>query len=276
MPTFDDDARSVQDAQPAELYTITTPNTVYYLTSHDTDVLFGSQVYSASTISRDNAAIAQSSNPKPLTLSVALNHPLAVELLGGVPQRDVRVQIAVYMFRSGAVRQLWDGHVIDVAANGINLKLNVPSKLDDYFSVQLPIVENMAQCQHALYDAGCTLQRSLFVVNTTVASVSGTTIGLASVGGNPDNWSQYGELVRVADGERRTVTAQVSGVVTADVAFRTLNVGDAVQLFAGCDHTVQTCRDKFNNVVNFGGNPILKRVNVMSPMGYGVATNAGV
>lgn len=40
-----------------------------------------------------------------------------------------------------------------------------------------------------------------------------------------------------------------------------INVGDAVTVYAGCDHAVATCFSKFVNVPNFGGLPHLPTVN---------------
>jgi uncharacterized phage protein (TIGR02218 family) len=36
-----------------------------------------------------------------------------------------------------------------------------------------------------------------------------------------------------------------------------IEVGDDVRLVAGCDKTLATCRDKFNNVINFRGEPFI-------------------
>jgi uncharacterized phage protein (TIGR02218 family) len=36
---------------------------------------------------------------------------------------------------------------------------------------------------------------------------------------------------------------------------RPIEVGDTFDITAGCDKRLETCRDRFSNVVNFGGFP---------------------
>lgn len=36
-----------------------------------------------------------------------------------------------------------------------------------------------------------------------------------------------------------------------------IQVGDELRLYPGCDKTLATCRDKFDNVINFRGEPFV-------------------
>ena len=36
-----------------------------------------------------------------------------------------------------------------------------------------------------------------------------------------------------------------------------LSVGDYYEIYAGCDKTLATCKEKFNNVINFRGEPYI-------------------
>ena len=45
-------------------------------------------------------------------------------------------------------------------------------------------------------------------------------------------------------------------------------VGQDVDVFAGCDHTVDTCDQKFDNVINYGGWPYVPSKN---PFESGIA-----
>lgn len=42
-----------------------------------------------------------------------------------------------------------------------------------------------------------------------------------------------------------------------------IEVGDAFLIVPGCDMTIETCKDKFNNVVNFGGYPFIPGTDSM-------------
>jgi hypothetical protein len=75
------------------------------------------------------------------------------------------------------------------------------------------------------------------------------------MGGQPSQWATFGEVIRLSDGERRGILDQTGTTLTLDVPFRELVVGDALQVWAGCDLTIETCLAKFGNVPNFGGHP---------------------
>ena len=268
--TFDADSASVQDARPAELYTIVTPTTTYYLTSYTQDVVFGGHTYTAGAIGRDTAPIGKVGQGRDLTIMCSLDHALAQDLLvGGLPWSDVTVTLVVLMQRSLTTRQLWLGHVADIATDGLKCKLRVPELVDDYVSnIRLPVLSTQRLCPHALYDAGCTLNQNAFAVTTSVSSISvdGLTIGVGSVGGHADQYYQYGKMLRSADGEARSIVSHTGTNIVIDVAYRTLTVGDTIGIYAGCDHTITTCTSKFSNRPNYGGMPHLPLQNLFSPV----------
>ena len=125
-------------------------------------------------------------------------------------------------------------------------------------------------CQHQLYSAGCTVARLGALVKTpTVVSVSGRDIVCSSLGA----WTyeaKHGEVVRVSDGERRSIVGQVGGTITVDVPFATLAPGDSLEVARGCDKTTATCRGDFINIKNFSGYPLLPTRNPASPTGGGI------
>ena len=105
-------------------------------------------------------------------------------------------------------------------------------------------------------------------VATTVSSVSGVSLVVAALP-QPDQWARYGQAYHLASGESRSVLAQVGTTLTLDVPFATIGVGNDLAVYAGCDHSVTTCRTKFNNVANFGGHPHMINENPSSPTGSG-------
>jgi uncharacterized phage protein (TIGR02218 family) len=57
-------------------------------------------------------------------------------------------------------------------------------------------------------------------------------------------------------GYSRTVSAMSSGTVSVKLAFLSPPAaGDQFQLLPGCDRTVATCMNVFNNSIHFGGFP---------------------
>jgi uncharacterized phage protein (TIGR02218 family) len=113
------------------------------------------------------------------------------------------------------------------------------------------------QCRANLAQPGYVLERSAVAVRG-----DGTEIDLGPVAGVAPGWFSHGR-VRVLDG----TAAGLEGVVRADrltaagrvlalwQAIPGLAAGDPLRLEPGCDKRLETCRLKFDNVLNFRGFP---------------------
>ena len=93
-----------------------------------------------------------------------------------------------------------------------------------------------------------------------VTAISGKTISyvILSRGANfpdpvPVDWLKYGKAVTLT--ETKTIVGNSGGDFTVRFRFVELEVGDTVTVYAGCNKSVSTCRDKFNNLDNFLGFP---------------------
>ena len=51
----------------------------------------------------------------------------------------------------------------------------------------------------------------------------------------------------------RWITAHVGDTLTLSYPFKGMAPGETVSVFPGCDGLESTCRNKFNNVLNFSG-----------------------
>jgi hypothetical protein len=114
-------------------------------------------------------------------------------------------------------------------------------------------------CPWLLYDTHtCKASKATFALTgVAVGAVSGRVVtvpGLAAWAGSDAFKAKHGVLIPPT-GAQETIT-------DVDVAAETvtlLNIipglapGDVVDILAGCDQTVDTCRTRFDNVVNFGG-----------------------
>ena len=112
-------------------------------------------------------------------------------------------------------------------------------------------------CVHTLYDSGCGVIRGTYAANGTAgAGSTSTSIVFSGAAG------QYvqGSIV-FSSGANANVRATVKSVVAGAL----LNLiyplpfapaaGDAFTVYAGCDHTQNTCGSRFSNLANFRGFP---------------------
>ena len=155
----------------------------------------------------------------------------------------------------GAV-MLFKGRVGEVQEIGrSSAKITVNSDLvllDNY----MPRNIYQATCLHTLYDSGCTLSKAAFSANGTV--MAGSTSSIIYWTGANTNYQQG--TITFTSGVNAGVTATVGSATTGQLVLiypleNAPAAGDTFSVAFGCDHTLATCRAKFNNGNNFRGFP---------------------
>jgi uncharacterized phage protein (TIGR02218 family) len=113
-------------------------------------------------------------------------------------------------------------------------------------------------CQHTLFDSGCGLNKNshgaagVVGVNSTRSSVQWSNASVAYAQGT----------ITFSSGLNSGVTASIKAATSAFLTLgyplpQTPSAGDVFTAYLGCDHTLGTCRSKFNNVQNFRGFPFI-------------------
>lgn len=280
--TFIDYETSVERSQPREAIQIELPTVTYRIATGTRDLVLDGQRFTASPANRAdlNVAIGGADGSTDLIVVLPITHAVCQRYLrGGVPPKQCVV--TVYRIQLGdpdnTIETLWRGEVLSLEVDKHTGKLRVPSRMARTMLRRLPSLTGGRGCPHILYaENTCKVDRSLFRVDATIATMNGRAMTLSTIGGKPDRWAEGGEVVHVSSGERMTVISQVGTLVTAQLAIPGLALGDAVELYAGCAHDVVTCRDTFANVDNYGGFPNLpaQPQNPFRPDGFGLATSA--
>jgi uncharacterized phage protein (TIGR02218 family) len=113
-------------------------------------------------------------------------------------------------------------------------------------------------CLHVLYDSGCKLVKSAFGANGTVgAGSSDVTLNWS---GSSSVYAQGTLLFSSGINAGKSVTVKQATTSALTLAYPLLNApatGDAFTVYQGCDHTMATCKTKFNNLANFRGFPFI-------------------
>jgi uncharacterized phage protein (TIGR02218 family) len=266
MTTFLQDEQGVQTSQPREAYEIVTPAETWRLASGIHEVEIDGNTYTASPIRRESIAVSSSSDPQDMQLTLPVSHALVERYLyPSGPPITIAVRVLRYQVTSGQYETIRYGMATSLSINGNVASLLVPGRAAAAGRRRLPTVTAGRSCSHILYDQGCLVARASFKVATTIASFSGRTVTVASMGANPDGWATFGELVRVSTGERILIADQTGNVLTLQLPLVGLAGGESVEVYAGCAHDVATCALKFDNVVNFGGQPHMPTTNTFKP-----------
>jgi uncharacterized phage protein (TIGR02218 family) len=117
----------------------------------------------------------------------------------------------------------------------------------------LPKYRYQPICNNFLYDDYCTIDKDTYKESTTVTAISTDllTLTLNSITSTTD-YFKHG-YVETEDHEKRMITAHTGLSITIRYKISGLEGGDAIDVYPGCDLNIETCRDKFNNVVSFFG-----------------------
>jgi uncharacterized phage protein (TIGR02218 family) len=122
-------------------------------------------------------------------------------------------------------------------------------------------------CDAVLGDAACKVDLSApeFRTDMVVQSVAGNgEIILSGTSGHPNEWFQLGRFAAVTGAaaglvgmikQDRRIGGGARRVALWQALPAALATGDIITLEAGCDRASDTCRIKFNNLLNFQGFP---------------------
>lgn len=152
---------------------------------------------------------------------------------------------------------IFDGYITSVAFEGRTCKIDCNPDTEQ-FNREVPRYKYQSLCNHVLYDSQCAVDRNLFKQSGLVNGVDGNTI---SVGGFTGSAYTGGYVQNASGTDFRMIIQHSADVFTLLLPFATDPLGSTVTAFQGCDHSVATCKAKFNNVVNFGGFPFIPTKN---------------
>jgi len=201
-------------------------------------------------------------------------YPESTDLIGGTPflqaawqgQLDgallqlERAFMPTYGDTSPGTVVLFAGRISDIDCSRTGIDLKCRSHLE-LLNIQMPRRLWQSSCTHVFGDAMCQFGRS--ELQATFAAGAGSTQTQIATSLNPASANLYvqGTIIGATGanaGSSRSVANMASGWVYVKLAFLSpVLPGDEFQLLPGCDHTLATCTNVFNNAIHFGGFPFI-------------------
>lgn len=257
--------KSKHSSQPEELYEFVINQSYWRYTSADHTVTHDLREFEPVAIGRGKIEQSNDINKASLTVKSVRDLPFVTAYLDGSLGRQA--SLAVYRRQIGETdyMAMWKGRVISVVFDGAEAKISCESMFTSLKRQGLR-AKYQALCRHALYSAGCAASSANFQVVGEVLSISGTTVTVGEIVGYDDGWF-VGGFVRHGDYIYRSINGHVGTAIDLDRPVPGLAIGDTLRLFPGCNHTSDHCRDKFGNLVNFGGFEFIPDVNPFSTLG---------
>ncbi len=201
-------------------------------------------------------------------------YPETTDLLGGTPLLQAtwqgqldgallqleRAFMPTYGDTSPGTVVLFTGRISDTDCSRTGIDMKCRSHLE-LLNIQMPRRLWQASCTHVFGDAMCQFDRASLQVNFACLPGSTETQILTAINPTPAGLYVQGTIIGLTGpnaGYGRTVAGMSNGTVTIKLVFLAPPAaGDQFQLLPGCDRSIATCSNVFNNVIHFGGMPYI-------------------
>ncbi len=236
-----------------------TDNTVLGFTNHDKDISYDSVTYQAkSGFLPSDTAIKSDLSVNNQEIEGLLDSSVIseVDLLNGVyDYSEVTLMLINYVTPSDGVVVLLKGWTGRITLQGKRFVCEVRSltgKLNTSVTEQYS-----ASCRARLGDARCQVDLTNFTHTGTVTSITNLTEFTSNALTQDHNYFTDGVL-RWTSGGNNGLEVEVKFFTNRTVRLvrrmpYQINVADAFSIVAGCDKIFDTCKNRFNNVINFRG-----------------------
>ncbi|MBU2548355.1 MAG: DUF2163 domain-containing protein [Proteobacteria bacterium] len=248
--------------RPAELYHIWKEGgDHWYYTSGDAAVSYGGQTYAPAPIARGTAGYDTNLETSTLTVTTGYLESPAIQFISLYPidvywisvmkiHRDMSPIEASVVFVGQIKNVSFKGREASIECVGLEYFLKQP----------IPRFRYQVGCNNSLYDTRCAVDSDSYKVTTTVTvSADGLTLTSADFSGYDDGYFTRGYMEK--SGSKAMIVYHAGTAVTLRYPVYGLATGDSVDVYPGCDLRIETCRDKFDNVLNFFGMPYIPLEN---------------
>ena len=246
---------SSEQGQPTEFYDFGIGSDLYNYTSAEDEIVIGAVTYRPLAISRSAITLGAEVNSSAVTVTMPASSAPANLFRETVPNQATTLSIRrrhrtdvnnelVLIFK-GIVRSvgyIQSGYVAELAVTPLTYGI----------SRQAPRFTYQGLCNHILYDTGCRALQGSYTVTGNVTAVSGSTLTVQGLDSQADGY-YTGGFVQVGTNEFRLIISHTGNNIDLLFPLNSTVLNTNISVIAGCDHTIQTCKNKFNNVANYGG-----------------------
>lgn len=257
---FDPFETSQESSQPVEAFKFTLGGEIFRYTSAEDEINIGGEFYSPQAISRDKIENGAEAEQRTQVLNITLpgSNELVTKYLSIVPSETAAVEVFRVQrldFPAPEAVLLFEGiiHSVTFESDGLTAKVATrPTAAAT--SREVPRFTYSNLCNNVLYDARCKVVENDPAYQYTTGTVSGTDENTVTVSGT----AAFGDGHFTAgfidvDGELRLILDHTGNDLELLLPFGTDPTGKTPIVQAGCDHSIQTCKAKFDNVINYGG-----------------------
>jgi len=264
--SYEQTEQTVSESRPVELYyferlingdrwSYTSGETAVYLFSRTFDPI----VVSRKPIDKTNDTIKAG-----LLVEIDINAEFIQQIFTEPLYDDVRVTVYRYHPETTEYATIFIGLLSSISANGHLVELRIDPTLLAATRLLNPRLYS-AMCPYPLFSPRCGVDSEEWKLEGVTETDDGTTLQSVTFDSESDGWL-VGGYVKIRH-MYRMVTSHVAEKVTVYPPFYGLVTGEAFEAYAGCKHTLEECRWKFDNDDNCGAMPFIPENNPFSGKG---------
>lgn len=196
-----------------------------------------------------------------LPLKFPRTNELAQQFIGGVPEQVTNVTIWRQHLSDTdeEFRVFWQGRIVGVSIDNDKVEIECESIFSQMKRTGL-YRRYQRGCPYDIYGEGCYVDKYDYAEPLTITAISGSILTVPGADSFEDGFFSGGEI-ETENGLRRFIVAHVGGSLTLSRAIVGLedledSSGEINAIFyPGCNHSIDHCKNKFNNLPNHGAFP---------------------
>ena len=254
---YQDIENGEQGGRPVELFHIQTAQENFYICNINAEVVFGGNIYRHVPIRRTELSDSYDLEDGKMSVWMAKTSDVGNLFIQQAPASLPSITVVrghllpdtLVLANENAV-VIFTGLIATPSFGEEELHLTCTSLAMGLKSVGLRR-KFSGNCPHFLFRGSCGVARAAFTVPATVTGIVGD---LVSTDMTPQAVGYYlGGMVEALGQFRMITTYTGNQNVVLLAPIQGLQIGDSISLSAGCDHTKEVCKDRFDNLRNFGG-----------------------
>lgn len=251
-----------EQRKPVELYHMWNDGGDHWRhTDGDISVTFDGEVYTPATLKR--SSVKQDTELKVTSMSIDVSYIAdpVFEFIAMNPIELLWISVSKLHRDQSPLEAdvVFIGQIKNVTFKGVSAKAECVG-FEHFLKQTVPKWRFQHTCNHMVFDDKCALTEASYKVTATVTiDATKTLVSSATFALQDDGYFTGGKIV--FGDEYRTIVVHESNVVTLMYKFQELVDASSVDAYPGCDGRVETCKNKFNNIVHFLGFPFIPTDN---------------
>lgn len=244
-----------------ELFEFRTGDAVYRYTTRGQDRLWDGHSWVGTPLTRSNITNSTEMARNDVRIEFPLGHEFAMKFLGYGPDQATTLTLRRNRYNDpDDFYVCWKGRVADCDATDRIITVVCQSILNAAQNAGL-IARMQKFCRRVLYNRGCNVDKELHAALTEVSAIDSRmrVLTCPSISLLPDNWFTGG-MIELPNGALRYIVKSVGDQITLwrpspeinNLIIESAPLTPILKLFPGCDGSLSTCENKFDNLDNNG------------------------